>query len=187
MHHESKKADFIVYRSHNWSLKRISTEIGVCLRTLVQWNRELDDAIHLTRHLNADDHFQNLVEARQKDLDLINLRQNAIDKELAARDLGDIPTDKLIRLAIISREEQLQARSDTSSLAQRHHFIPDLLAFRTQTPAPKTPETADAQPQEPASVQPESTISPPEPAVTPNPEAAPATEPAQEQRTNDAK
>jgi len=109
MHSESKKADFITYRSLNWSIQRISEKIGVCPRTLADWNGQYKDAIANLRYLHADVHFQNLVEARQKDLQTLSRRQQVLDNELAQRDLSDIPTDKLMRLAILSREEFLEA------------------------------------------------------------------------------
>jgi hypothetical protein len=191
MHHESKKADFIVYRSRNWSLNRISNQIGVGLRTLVNWNRELDDAVHMTRHLHADVHFHNLVEARQKDLEQLTLRQDALDKELAGRDLCDVPTDKLIRLVILSREELLQARSDSVSLAKRVGFIPDLLPAPSQSESTNAPESESAQNPVPTTA-PEQ-LDPPFGAPVPNdvppdpaPEQTPSAELTQKERTNDA-
>ena len=125
MHSESKKADFITYRSLNWSIQRISEKIGVCPRTLADWNGQYKDAIANLRYLHADVHFQNLVEARQKDLQTLSRRQQALDNELAQRDLSDIPTDKLMRLAILSREEFLEACNHARSLAEDQSYVPD--------------------------------------------------------------
>ena len=195
MHHESKKADFIVLRSQNCSLKRIAKELNVCLRTLVDWNREFDDAIHLTRHLNADNHFHDLVEARQKDLQQVTLRQDAIDQEIARRDLGDVSTDKLIRLAILSRQEVLQTRSDVESLAESRHFIPDLLLDRARSKAELSSETENAPAPNPTSAHPVSTSAAPIPTDNPplpvpeqpaTPEQSADAESAHERRMNDA-
>ena len=125
MHSESKKADFVTYRSMNWSIQRISEKIGVSPRTLADWNGQYKDAIANLRYLHADVHFQNLVETRQKDVQLLTTRQQALDSEIAQRDLGDIPTDKLIRLAMLSRGELLQACDHAKSLVKDESYIPD--------------------------------------------------------------
>src|SRR5579862_3395256 len=145
MHSESKKADFITYRSLNWSIKRISEKIGVCARTLADWNGQYKDAIANLRYLHADVHFQNLVEARQKDVQLLATRQQALDNELAQRDLGDIPTDKLIRLAILSLEELLAACDHARSLVKDSSPIPDPVPWYVRDRIDRTSKTDDAE------------------------------------------
>ncbi|SRR6266581_5390197 len=125
MHSNTKKTDFLCYRSQNWSLIRISEEIGVSRSTLVQWNSEFEYTLRVLRAVEADDLQSKLVTARQEDLARIVQRQSAIEKELATRKLDDIPTEKLLRLASLTRVEVNQARAETKKLAGKEPYIPD--------------------------------------------------------------
>src|SRR5438309_2052830 len=129
MHSNSKKTDFLYYRSQNWSLIRISEEIGVSRSTLVQWNREFEFTLRVLRAVEEDDLHSKLLTARQEDLTRIVKRQTAIEKELSTRKLDDIPTEKLLRLASLTRVEVNQARAETKKIAGKEPFIPDGVPF----------------------------------------------------------
>src|SRR5580765_8256950 len=116
MHPQHKKDEFLYLRSQNWSLNRISEKIGVCRTTLIEWNRELTQALRVIRSLDLDELHEQLLTARRQDLDRLIERQNVIEKELSRGDLQDLPTEKLFRLASAIREEVNQTRVETNEL-----------------------------------------------------------------------
>jgi hypothetical protein len=129
MHPKHKKDEFLYLRSQNWSLNRISKEIGVCRTTLVEWNREFGPALRVIRSIDLDELHEQILNARRQDLARLVEHQSAIEKELASRTLEDLPTEKLFRLAALVREEVNQARVETRDLAADEPYISDGLTF----------------------------------------------------------
>ena len=92
------KQRFIELRAKGMSYQKISEEIGVCKRTLINWSKELSSEIAnaYAAELEAlQDEFYLLKERRIK---LFGEKLKAISEEIDNRDLSDIPTEKLFDL-----------------------------------------------------------------------------------------
>src|SRR5438552_3032757 len=98
MHTIDTKADFIHYRSLGLSLARIAERLRVSKPTLVDWNREFHLPINSLRAVELEALHERFLAAHEQDLAQLVARQNAVERELAKRKLGDLPTEKLFRV-----------------------------------------------------------------------------------------
>lgn len=96
---------FILLRSQGLSLSQISEKINVSKPTLIKWCKSYELEIHNEKSLIVEELRESFRASRRNHLeDLLNLSQR-VDKELGARNLSDIPTEKLIKLSINLKEE----------------------------------------------------------------------------------
>lgn len=92
------KKQFIHMRATGMSYQKISDEIDVSKRTLINWGKELSYEISNAHALELEtlqDEFYMLKERRIK---LFGEKLKAISEELENRDLSDIQTEKLFDL-----------------------------------------------------------------------------------------
>ena len=130
MEDSETKQRFIELRAKGMSYQKISEEIGVCKRTLINWSKELSSEIAnaYAAELEAlQDEFYMLKERRIK---LFGEKLKAISEEIDNRDLSDIPTEKLFDLffkmyRVLEREavdvkffgdDEIKDREDMASL-----------------------------------------------------------------------
>jgi len=93
-----KQKRFIDLRATGMSYEKISAEIGVSKRTLINWGKKLSLEIadaHAVELEALQDEFYMLKERRIK---LFGEKLKAISEEIDNRDLSDIPTEKLFDL-----------------------------------------------------------------------------------------
>lgn len=93
-----KQKRFIQLRATGMSYQKISEEIGVSKRTLINWGKELNFEISNAHALELEalqDEFYMLKERRIK---LFGEKLKTISEELENRDLSDVQTEKLFDL-----------------------------------------------------------------------------------------
>ena len=105
MHIEAKQDKFIELRAQGWTLGHIATELGVCKRTLVDWNREFTSDIKSLRAMKLGLLKEKIIASRDEELDRLMRLQNDIADELGNRTLKYIETEKLFRLSVELRQE----------------------------------------------------------------------------------
>ena len=125
-----KQKRFIDLRATGMSYEKISAEIGVSKRTLINWGKKLSLEIadaHAVELEALQDEFYMLKERRIK---LFGQKLKAISEEIDNRDLSDIHTEKLFSLffkmyRVLEREavdvkffgdDEIKDREDMASL-----------------------------------------------------------------------
>jgi transposase-like protein len=94
------KAEFVQLRAKGLSYVRIAERLGVAKSTLANWNSDLEAEIASAKAIELEalqEEFFLLKEGRIK---LIGEQLRRVQAELAGRDLSDVPTDKLMELAL---------------------------------------------------------------------------------------
>ena len=105
MHTEQKIDKFIELRARGWSLSHIATELDVCKRTLVDWNREYAQDLESFRTLERELLKEKMIASREEQLDHLHRLQKDIADELGSRRLKYIETEDLFRLSLDLRGE----------------------------------------------------------------------------------
>ena len=96
---EAKEA-FIELRALGKSFRAIAAELGVSKPTLIAWSRELATEIANAKALRLDELAQRFAVAKAKRLEVFGRRLEAILEELDKRDLSEVPTAALLKLAL---------------------------------------------------------------------------------------
>jgi hypothetical protein len=122
MYDQQTKTQFIELRSQGWSLARLSTQLRISKRTLVDWNHMFQSEISALRGVEIEALQEKLLASQEEQLSRLARHQKAIEAELADRNLKSISTENLFRLAaLISRQIQevrLQPALDCESPAR---------------------------------------------------------------------
>ncbi len=110
MKNELAKVKFVEFRSVGKSYAEICLELNICKQTAVNWSKELQHEINNLKAIEFD-RIQRLhrlhYEAR---IELFGLLLEKLRKEMDARDLSSLPTDKIIEQIVkissaVSREK----------------------------------------------------------------------------------
>ena len=105
MHSQITINQFIDLRAQGLSLNRIADQLGVSKRTLVDWNRDHQATIDSLRALELEALHERVLASHEQELTRLAACQSKIDEELAKRSLETVPTDKLLRLSLLVRQE----------------------------------------------------------------------------------
>ena len=121
MHTERTREQFIDLRAQGWSLRHLASELHVCQRTLVDWNRECAAEIQSIRAVELEASREKFLASREEELNRLARLYKDVQDELANRRLYSVPTDKLFRVAAELRREIEQARLNNDSEEHSAH------------------------------------------------------------------
>jgi hypothetical protein len=96
---------FIELRAQGWSFARLATELHVSKPTLIQWSRRHQFEIHNLREVETEALVEQCLASRRQRWEQLTRDQRRVEEELAKRDLGDVPTARLLTLAAKYRAE----------------------------------------------------------------------------------
>lgn len=91
---------FVELRAEGWTLSRISEELGVSKPTLIKWSKEGEAAITLGRYSRMEEISERLGLLRESRLQAFGELLARVREELAKRSLDDIPTLRLVTMAL---------------------------------------------------------------------------------------
>lgn len=95
-----EKERFIVLRAEGRSYADIAEILKVSKPTLIEWGRELSGELNIARTLRMTELFAKYAIAKEKRIEVFGDRLNAILEELDKRDLSEVPTHNLMKLAL---------------------------------------------------------------------------------------
>jgi hypothetical protein len=146
MHTNETKDKFIELRAQGWSLPRIATEIHVSQRTLVDWTRECAEQIRLLCAVQMEALQEKILASQEVELTRLARLQQAIEDQLAGRNLAWVSTEKLFQVAAQLRHEIQQLR--LNNRLPDTFLVPVIAttAGPTVVDASATPETILEQP-----------------------------------------
>ncbi len=96
----NEKERFIELRAAGHSYESIAAQLGVSKQTLITWSRELQKEIANARALRLDALYEQYAVAKAKRIEILGERFQAIVRELDKRDLSEVPTVTLYKLAL---------------------------------------------------------------------------------------
>jgi hypothetical protein len=96
---------FIQLRAAGWSFARIAGELKVSKPTLIQWSRRHQFEIQNLRAVETEALAEKCFSSRSERWEQIGRDLRRVEAELAKRDLGDVPTARLLSLAAKLRSE----------------------------------------------------------------------------------
>lgn len=98
---------FIELRAKGWTYARISAEIGVTKRSLVDWSRKFQFEIQNLRALELEALQAEWIATREDRIRALGEQLRAVETELKTRDFSQVPTGRLFTLAAALRREIL--------------------------------------------------------------------------------
>jgi len=93
------KERFVQLRGEGRSYADIAATLGVSKPTLLNWGRELQKEVANARTLRLDALFEQYAVAKAKRIEVFGKRLDAILTELDRRDLSEVATVQLLKLA----------------------------------------------------------------------------------------
>lgn len=105
MHDVQMQQRFVQLRSQGWSFARIVTELGVAKQTLINWSRKLQFEIQNARAIELEALQEQLISTREVRVRKLAEQLQAIEAELAKRDLSEVPTGRLYSMAASLRRQ----------------------------------------------------------------------------------
>jgi len=94
------KERFVEMRAEGLSYADIAAALSVSKPTLIAWAKDLQNEIANARTLRMDALFQKYAVAKEKRVRVFGERLDAVLAELDTRDLKDIPTAALLKIAL---------------------------------------------------------------------------------------
>lgn len=94
------KQKFIELRAEGWSFDRIAKDLNVHKSTLIEWSRELQEKVQNAVNANMEELYERLRLSRRHRLERFSAQLERMEKELASRDLSDLPTAKIFELML---------------------------------------------------------------------------------------
>lgn len=135
---QSTKETFIELRAKGYSYDRIARELKTNKQTLIDWGKELQDEIANRKALELEALYETFYLLKEYRLKNFGNLLNKIEKELQARDLSDVPTDKLLDLFLKYnsqlKEEIVEPVFKSSQELQEEKEDRELLELFTTTP-----------------------------------------------------
>jgi hypothetical protein len=135
---QSVKESFIELRAKGFSYDRIARELKTNKQTLIDWSKELQDEIANRKALELETLYESFYLLKEYRLKNFGNLLNKIEKELQARDLSDVPTDKLLDLFLKYnsqlKEEIVEPVFKSSQELQEEKEDRELLELFTTTP-----------------------------------------------------
>ena len=120
MYPTETKAKFIELRAQGLSLAHISSKLGVCKRTLVDWHRECQPEISSLRAVELEALHERLLVSHEAEVTRLAEVQKKLQTELARRSLEFIGTERLFQIDALVRRQlrDLCAPPSTEALAK---------------------------------------------------------------------
>jgi len=125
MHSTKTQKQFIQLRAEGLSLSRISAQLRVSKPTLLKWGRWFDEEIEDLTALERESSHEKIRLAHQADLTRLAKLHDTFETELAARNLSEITTEKLFRLAESLRAQIQSAQERSRLLEKQTPDVPD--------------------------------------------------------------
>jgi len=94
------KEHFVELRAEGRSYADIAVALGVSKPTLIAWSKELKKDLANARTLRLDQLFDTFAVCKAKRIEALGRRLDAILAELDKRDLSDVATGQLLKLAL---------------------------------------------------------------------------------------
>jgi len=91
---------FIELRAEGWSYAKISAEIGVSKKTLIDWDKKWKNEIDNLRIAHCEELLEKHKLSKEHRIEGFAKRLKSIDDEIERRDFSDVPTIKLIELRL---------------------------------------------------------------------------------------
>ena len=92
------KEQFIDLRAKGYSFERIAKKLGKARQTLVDWSKDLQEEIANRKALELEVLYEKYYLLRENRLQTFGEMLSKLRKEVEARDLSQLPTDKLLDL-----------------------------------------------------------------------------------------
>jgi transcriptional regulator len=135
---QSTKETFIELRAKGFSFDRIAKELKTSKQTLIDWSKELQDEIANRKALELEALYESFYLLKEYRLKNFGNLLNKIEKELQARDLSDVATDKLLELFLKYnsqlKEEIVEPTFRSSQELEEEREDRELLELLTTTP-----------------------------------------------------
>ncbi len=109
MHDVQIQNRFVELRSQDWSFARIAAELNVSKTTLIAWSRKFQFDIQNLRVIELEALREQLLRSRTERARALAVQLQAVETELAKRDLGTVPTGRLFALAESLRRQIAEA------------------------------------------------------------------------------
>lgn len=93
---EEQKSSFIHLRAKGYSYARIAKELKVSTSTLSNWNQELQQEVSQARAMELEALQEEYFVLKEGRIRLLGEQLKAIQKEIGARDLSKVSTEKLM-------------------------------------------------------------------------------------------
>lgn len=106
-----KQKEFIELRAKNWSFQRISDKIGVSKPTLIKWDKEFNYEIETLNSIELEGLYQEYQTTQRQRVEYLGEMHQKLIKELQARDLSDVRTDKLLEMTIKTSDKLEEIKS----------------------------------------------------------------------------
>ncbi|MGZ4964577.1 MAG: hypothetical protein ACXWKG_20250 [Limisphaerales bacterium] len=115
MHSTDTKSKFLELRTKDWSLARISKQLDVSVRTLVDWNRQHRDELRTLRSVEIEALQEKLLATHEHQLTTLVTQLNRLDERIASVKLEFVETKDLYRIAASVRAQVRQLMIPTES------------------------------------------------------------------------
>ena len=116
MHSTDTKSKFLQLRAKGWSLARISKDIDVSVRTLVDWNRQHREELQILRIVELEALQEKLLATHEQELTMLTEQLRRLEQEISKRHIDIISTENLFRLAAATRAQIRKLTIPTQSL-----------------------------------------------------------------------
>jgi transposase-like protein len=94
------KQRFIELRAKGYSYEKIAKEMGKAKQTLIDWGTELQEEIANLKAMELEELYTKYFLLKEQRLETFGELLNKMKKEATARDLSDLPTEKLLELLL---------------------------------------------------------------------------------------
>jgi len=118
---EDKRIEtFIRLRVEGATFEAIADKLEVSNTTLIAWNKNIDtqEAIQAGRQMKIQSILKNHQLDKPSKVNAIAFFSKKIEEELAKRDLSEISTDKLLKMALMNEQ---RLKDNASSCTFTHH------------------------------------------------------------------
>ena len=119
---------FVEYRAKGWSLRKIERKLKVSKSALANWDRELEEEIASLKAMELEALYESYFLAKESRIKALGQQLRKIQRELRARDLSDIPTEKLLELQLRYLDALQEEHVETRPLSEAE--IAELKALR---------------------------------------------------------
>lgn len=100
MHTAAEKERFVELRAAGLSYAKIAADLAVSKPTLISWAKEMEVDLANARAMRRDETCQQYAVAREGRLQALGHTLDAVLAELSARDLSEVKTEGLLKLAL---------------------------------------------------------------------------------------
>lgn len=112
MHDIEVQKRFVELRTQGWSFARIAAELQVARGTLIQWSRQFQFEIQNLRAIEMESLREKLLATREVHAQSLATQLQAVEQELARRNVADLSTTRLFQLAESLRRQILRTTGD---------------------------------------------------------------------------